>query len=436
MNTIGIGNVVQSESLLDNGDSTTIEGTMISIIQQIDEEMMMNYVKDMVAIAEKHEMSRLNGTEGCEEAMRYILNEFMSLGIETNIHNWAEIGLIFPYRNLLFVSENIEGILPGDPYSDQTIILMAHYDTVALTRSADDNSAGVAAVLSAAKILRQYEFNHEIRFLLVSGEEEGLLGSTAYAFNSYQTCDSIITVINLDMIGYSDPEIEDDENKIRIYETCSIPKTDDIINICDNPFYSPYINFEVVSSNVDTGHVSDQRSFCNYGYDSIFLHEYTWNNNKDRGTDTIENMDINYATRVARLAATIVADFALSPIPDNRPPNPPSYIDGAKYLSINEEQTYKTTGSDPDGDDIYYMFDWGDGTHSNWLGPYASDEICETTNTWHEMGEFSIRVKAKDSYGIQSPWVNTQKSVEPNILIKLLMKLIDLFPFLESWFLV
>lgn len=301
--------IIQISPNQDDDYITNHESTILSIIQHINEDSMLNYIEDLVQINDKHDKSRLTGTEGCEETKEYILNELVNLGIDTKIHNWTGIGKIEPYQNTIFESQNIEGILPSNRDNNQSIILMAHYDTVAETGSADDNSAGVAAILSIAKVLRKYEFNYEIRFLLVSGEEEGLLGSSAYAMNSYQTNDSIFTVINLDMIGYSDSEIENDEFKVRIYETCSNHLIDDIFILCKNPIYSSYINFEVIGSNTDAYHVSDHRSFCNFGYDSIFIHEYTWNYNKDTKTDLIEKLDIDYATRVARLAAAFVTEY-------------------------------------------------------------------------------------------------------------------------------
>jgi len=36
------------------------------------------------------------------------------------------------------------------------------------------------------------------------------------------------------------------------------------------------------------------------------------------------------------------------------------------------ECTYSTSTTDPNNYDLYYLFDWGDGTFSIWLGPYAS----------------------------------------------------------------
>ena len=394
------------------------EDTIVSMLEQLNQDMMLGYIEDLVEIAERHDKSRLTGTEGCEEGRDYIVNEFFEMGISTDIYDWADVGIIPPYKHLLFVSKNIEATIPGKQDSEEIFVLMAHYDTTAITPSADDNSAGVAAVLSAAKILSQYEFNQEIRFLLVSGEEEGLLGSNSYAINSYETCESIVTVINLDMIGHSSPDIEGDENLVRVYETCSETITNDVIDICNNPSYSPYINFEVVSSDDDTGHGSDQRSFCNHGFDSIFIHEYTWNDNKDRGTDTIENMDVEYATRVAKLAMAVVAKLALEPVIDNVAPQPPGKVEGPEESKINEELEYKTSTIDPDGDQVYYMFDWGDDTHSQWLGPYNSGETCIAEHTYTEQGQYRVKAKSKDIHGIQSTWRQSEKNNGKNIVLE------------------
>ena len=68
------------------------------------------------------------------------------------------------------------------------------------------------------------------------------------------------------------------------------------------------------------------------------------------------------------------------------------------------EKTYSATGYDPDDDQIYYMFDWGDGTMSNWLGPYDSGEEIQTKNTWDGPGNYQIRVKIKDEHESESGW--------------------------------
>jgi len=50
------------------------------------------------------------------------------------------------------------------------------------------------------------------------------------------------------------------------------------------------------------------------------------------------------------------------------------------------------------------MWDWGDETFSEWLGPYGSGEECLESHIWNDVEDYNIKVKAKDTNHIQSPW--------------------------------
>jgi len=53
------------------------------------------------------------------------------------------------------------------------------------------------------------------------------------------------------------------------------------------------------------------------------------------------------------------------------------------------------------------MFDWGDGTNSGWVGPYNSGQTASASHTWLIKGTYQIRVKAKDTTDLESPWSET-----------------------------
>lgn len=80
----------------------------------------------------------------------------------------------------------------------------------------------------------------------------------------------------------------------------------------------------------------------------------------------------------------------------NEPPEKPSIPDGPTEGIVDVEYTFNTSTTDPEGDDIYYLFDWGDGTNSDWQGPYASGAIVNASHMWTEAGDYEIRVKAHD----------------------------------------
>ena len=385
------------------------EDNITLMLAQLTEEMFLGYVEEIVAIAEKYQESRFTGTEGCEEARNFIIQEFSNMGMNVRSYAWTAFGTFFPYNLIEFSSYNVEARLKGTSNSDKFYVISAHYDTVYNTPSADDNSAGVAAVLCAAKILSQYNFNHEIRFICWSGEEQGLLGSNAYAYEKYENNDNLIATINLDMIGFTSDEIENDENKVMVYETCSDRLIGTTIDVSENPEYSSYLDLKVIPSEDDSGHKSDQGSFCKYSHDAIFIHEYTWNEEKDTSGDSIDNIDINYATRVARLSMGTIATWASSPVISNSPPDKPHSPNGPDSIKINEVHTFTTSALDSDGDQIYYLFDWGDGSNSKWVGPLNSGEIAHASHIWTIQGEYKIRVKVKDEHGIQSGWSESPK---------------------------
>lgn len=90
--------------------------------------------------------------------------------------------------------------------------------------------------------------------------------------------------------------------------------------------------------------------------------------------------------------------------PNEIPPNKPMTPSGPTNGKIGVECTYSTSSTDPNNYDLYYLFDWGDGTYSNWLGPYPSGETCEAKYTWGKSGSYMIKVKAKNSNEVQSQW--------------------------------
>jgi len=92
---------------------------------------------------------------------------------------------------------------------------------------------------------------------------------------------------------------------------------------------------------------------------------------------------------------------ATSPPVESNPPDKPD-IDGPRIGKVGVEYTYTAVTTDPDGDQMYYWFDWGDGTHSGWVGPYDSGTTANASHTWTYKGLYKIKVKAKDIYDVGS----------------------------------
>jgi len=89
---------------------------------------------------------------------------------------------------------------------------------------------------------------------------------------------------------------------------------------------------------------------------------------------------------------------------DNLRPQKPQTPTGPTSGTVDETCTYITMTTDPDGEDLYYFFDWGDGTDSGWIGSIESGNNCEGTIQFTKKGTYSIMVKAKDIHEYESEW--------------------------------
>jgi len=97
-------------------------------------------------------------------------------------------------------------------------------------------------------------------------------------------------------------------------------------------------------------------------------------------------------------------DFVTFGFDVSRPPTIPVKPSGSIIVDNNNYFSFSTSTVDIDGDRVYYLFDWGDGTDSGWIGPIRSGSIAEAYHKWTKEGEFYIKVKAKDSNNVQSSW--------------------------------
>ncbi len=87
--------------------------------------------------------------------------------------------------------------LPGTEKPDEVVIIGGHLDSWDLGTGATDNGTGTMAVLEAARALKAsgVKPKRTIRFVLFSGEEEGLYGSKQYVTAHEKELDKISTVL-------------------------------------------------------------------------------------------------------------------------------------------------------------------------------------------------------------------------------------------------
>lgn len=97
-------------------------------------------------------------------------------------------------------ANNVIAEIPGSERPDEWILIGAHFDSWDYGTGAQDNGSGSAMVIEAARALAAMGKppRRTIRFALWGGEEEGLVGSTAYVQSHLSELDKCIAVLNTD----------------------------------------------------------------------------------------------------------------------------------------------------------------------------------------------------------------------------------------------
>ena len=165
---------------------------------------------------------------------------------------------------------------------------------------------------------------------------------------------------------------------------------------------------------VDATGKNPSNSWSNEGVYSIGL----------RVTDNIGTKDIDTTTVTVEIP--------------NDPPNKPDTPEGPSDGKPEKDYTFSTSSIDPEDDQIWYKWSWGDGEESAWIGPYSSGDLCEATHQWTERGTYLIRVKAKDNNNKESTWSSAleigikQKTRSKDYFNNFIGKLLEKFPRLEK----
>lgn len=364
--------------------AATMDDIVIGMLEEVDESIYLNYLENIVSFG-----PRRTGTTACIASAAYIYDQFESMGLDVRYHHWSTGG---------YTSDNVEATINGtDETSDEIYIICGHYDTVTSSPGADDDGSGTVAVITAAYIMSQYQFNHTIKFVAFSGEEQGLLGSEVYASEAANQGWNIVGVLNADMISYAITTYDGD-NLIVFENSASEWLYTYTLGI--NNEYSDYIHLTLTHGGSTWG--SDHNSFWDEGYDALFYFEKTETPYYHTSGDTIEHINSTYAVKNVRLILATLAELAEASIPSNAPYIPT--ISGPTHVVINESGTFSVLTTDPDNDNIYYYIDWGDGTNTGWIGPYPSGTSNQSSHKWEGLGSFAVKAKAKDTYGVQSGW--------------------------------
>jgi hypothetical protein len=288
-------------------------GDMISRVQPADLLALLRRVSgeeavvtggDTYPLATRHTGS---GT-AIQKATQLAYERLQALGLEVRYHSWSRSG---------YANRNVIGTQWGTARSNEVVVVTAHLDDMPSgprAPGADDNASGCVAVFSAAKVFSQLRFERTVRFVLFTGEEQGLLGSAQYAMDAAANGDNIVAVLNMDMLAWS---------------SLGTPVLRLHTRTTGNPGYSNDLFIASVFTNVvaaygmsqslspvitpDGDTASDHASFWNKGYAALYAEENypgDFNPNYHTTNDTVGRLSLGYFTTYTRAALATVAHLA------------------------------------------------------------------------------------------------------------------------------
>jgi len=140
----------------------------------------------------------INNPNGILLAVHYVQSQMESYGFIVEQNRWDQTR-----------GPNVISSLRGDAKPDEIVVLGAHLDDIPASGrapGANDDGSGSTALLCMAQAIKEYKdahpgfmFSRTIVFEHYTGEEQGLLGSRAWAATRARRGDNVVAMIQTDM---------------------------------------------------------------------------------------------------------------------------------------------------------------------------------------------------------------------------------------------
>lgn len=270
--------------------------SMITYVEEMSGEVPVDLGNGPVTITSRH-----SNHAGNALAQQYYEQKFAALGYTTEAQAFNATG-----RNVLVTKT-------GALYPEEVVVLCAHYDampsgTIYNAPAADDDGSGCAAVLEAARILRDIPFERTIVFALWDQEEQGKIGSIYYANVMAANDEEIVGVVNMDAIAFDG----NGDRKARVHArqvANSMAIADTVFAILER--YAIDIDL-LLTTPGET--YSDHASFWSAGYGAVLMiEEFAGDGNPYYHTpnDRVQYFDVPYFEKLAKLSIGSLAALAV-----------------------------------------------------------------------------------------------------------------------------
>ncbi len=186
------------------------------MVSEVSPDSLQSYINTLVAFGTRNTLStQTDPKRGIGAARNWVLKKFNEFSKYSNGRLTAKIDTTTIQPNgkrvdVPIVLGNVMATLKGtDAKDDRIYIISGHLDNMrsnVMDRTADapganDDGSGTSAVIECARIMSKHSFPATIIFVAVSGEEQGLLGSTFMANKAKAENWNVAAVLNNDIMG-------------------------------------------------------------------------------------------------------------------------------------------------------------------------------------------------------------------------------------------
>ena len=212
------------------------------------------------------------------------------------------------------IGSNVLGFVEGtDPQlKEEVVVVTAHYDHLgkrgnSVYNGADDNGTGTSAVMDLAQAFAEAKKKGEgprrsVLFMLVSGEEKGLLGSEYYSENPVFPLENTVANVNVDMIGRMDKKHTDGNYIYVIGSNRLSTELHDINEAANKSFTNIDLDYTYNAKNDPNRfyYRSDHYNFAKKGIPAIFFFSGV-HADYHRTTDTVDKIMFDKMEKISRL---------------------------------------------------------------------------------------------------------------------------------------
>ncbi|MBN1388852.1 MAG: M28 family metallopeptidase [Bacteroidales bacterium] len=367
-----------------------------SMVGEISHDSIEAYIQKLVSFHTRHNLSVQDDPDiGIGAAWNWVKKEFEKyvpgsgarLSVEfVNYTVGGEGQRMEKETELRNVIATLKGTNPED---DRVLLISAHldsrvednFDSTTFAPGANDDGSGVAAIMELVRIMSAHEFPVTIKYMILTGEEQGLFGASAMADIASEENWNIVALLNNDMIGNSGSSgtLLNDNMRVRVFSE-GVPafETEQMARMRSytagendgnarqlaryikevGERYVDQLDVTLVYRNDRYGRGGDHTPFCRKGFTAVRICEFNENYHRTHTTpgerdgimygDLPEGVDYEYVRKNAGINLATLANLALSP---GQPVNAGIVVSGlSNSTTLRWEKP--ETGKEPAG---YYI---------------------------------------------------------------------------------